>query len=1261
MADMGIVVEVYKDSNPTTLVDYINARMEPAAMQELRNHGAGNFKISKSDPKILSNPSLLAYRNFVRIRVNGVVTGGFIIQTKRTVIVADGEKSAEFWEVSGEGLRAWTKDAAVYPFGGLAGGSKEVRYFNFASPVGGWYNPSQWSNAVLWQKWNNPSDPNYGWRATAPAEWPDAPNAYWVWDRGGTGPMPQGYVYFRYTFTTTDATSQQYSLFFAVDDQADVYVDGELLLTTAEHAWQETTRLDFDLTAGTHVIAFKAYNYRSDGPGSLIAAFFKVGDASSPTSAQLISYTGKTQGEWKVCGYPAQEPGWTVGDIMLTLLAEAQARGVRFASNITTTFSATQDSAGNSWDRVSRSFDVGASYSDVIASLEEMDCDFYLDPDTLQLSAWKKRGYDKSITGSATPTIILSPGNNLIAGDETGQADIANTLMLRTSEGWIESAPSDTASRTAYGRIETQMSTELTVAGATVLTDEVFRQKAMPEKSATFSIVAVPGMVPFVDFNVGDYISAPGEVPGVLETRRVMSISVTESSLNGSPIYAIEFDSIFKDRQDELEKWVSRSTHTSAIGGGFSNSTPTPNTVIQGNPQPVIRNIPDAPTGLTANTSSRWDANGSAVTDVSLTWNPVVSSGTVTISDVTSYEVWGNPQGSVPVLLATVYDTMAFFPSLESGKTWEYSVLAVSRTSGGGPLTPPLSVSLPLPNIPLGAPSAPQLSSSLGVVSITWDGLIAGVPAPNHYRYMVVQRKPATSGTYADVATFTSTAGLDSTATVGDAYLYRLVPVDSLGIRGEESDPTPITVSGVGTGDIDSTITDAITNAQNAADAAQASADGKNTIYYRTTQPSGGSYKNGDTWFDTDDGYKMYVFDGTAWIDSAFGNNAIASVDAGKVTTGFLNAARISANSIATNQLLIGSLANLLEDPGFEASALDTAWSPVHANASRVSTGVRNGSGALRMVASTSAYAGVLQKNAIQVEPGDEYLVAGWVRKEGASQVTGAIELSVAFGATESTTGTFAAVATSPALDTNYVQISGVWKVPDGVYFVRPRVVMRADTGNTNSYLIDDLFFQKRASGSLIVDGTITGVKLNAEEIWASTAWIDVLNTGVINTNMVTNDFGASINLDANGSITFLTGQQNATNNTVSNVTNAVSGLESNLADTNTAVGVAQGAANNANSAALSAQALANNAQATANATAQFYRFSSDVAIIGRIGDPTELRLQNSEIGIYQNGSKVTWWNAGQFFVNSMVATEAKIANHKIEKFGSIRTIFRKV
>ena len=116
--------------------------------------------------------------------------------------------------------------------------------------------------------------------------------------------------------------------------------------------------------------------------------------------------------------------------------------------------------------------------------------------------------------------------------------------------------------------------------------------------------------------------------------------------------------------------------------------------------------------------------------------------------------------------------------------------------------------------------------------------------------------------------------------------------------------------------------------AKKAAATAQTSADGKNTVFYQTAQPPTTGRKTGDTWFDTDDGNRIYRWDGSKWAAAQFGTNAIANaavtnaqiadatiqsakiaaLDAGKITTGTLAAARISAESITSEKLAAGSV-----------------------------------------------------------------------------------------------------------------------------------------------------------------------------------------------------------------------------------------------------------------------------------------------------------------------------------------------------------------
>ena len=72
------------------------------------------------------------------------------------------------------------------------------------------------------------------------------------------------------------------------------------------------------------------------------------------------------------------------------------------------------------------------------------------------------------------------------------------------------------------------------------------------------------------------------------------------------------------------------------------------------------------------------------------------------------------------------------------------------------------------------------------------------------------------------------------------------------------------------------TVSGMINGAVDTANNAQTTADGKNKIYYQNTQPGLTGNKKGDTWFDTANGYRACVWNGTAWSLSPFGSAAIA-------------------------------------------------------------------------------------------------------------------------------------------------------------------------------------------------------------------------------------------------------------------------------------------------------------------------------------------------------------------------------------------------
>jgi len=66
--------------------------------------------------------------------------------------------------------------------------------------------------------------------------------------------------------------------------------------------------------------------------------------------------------------------------------------------------------------------------------------------------------------------------------------------------------------------------------------------------------------------------------------------------------------------------------------------------------------------------------------------------------------------------------------------------------------------------------------------------------------------------------------------------------------------------------------------------AAQASADSKNATYYQDNEPTGGTYEVGDMWVDTNDNNKLYSWDGTDWVLTQDSASAQATAD-GKAKT----------------------------------------------------------------------------------------------------------------------------------------------------------------------------------------------------------------------------------------------------------------------------------------------------------------------------------------------------------------------------------------
>lgn len=106
-------------------------------------------------------------------------------------------------------------------------------------------------------------------------------------------------------------------------------------------------------------------------------------------------------------------------------------------------------------------------------------------------------------------------------------------------------------------------------------------------------------------------------------------------------------------------------------------------------------------------------------------------------------------------------------------------------------------------------------------------------------------------------------------------------------------------------------LANALNTANSVANAALSTADGKNTVFYQSSQPSAKGRTENDVWYDTGNGNAMYYFDGNAWVKKAFGNNALEAISASKITAGIIDASKVSIINLDAANITTGTITGL--------------------------------------------------------------------------------------------------------------------------------------------------------------------------------------------------------------------------------------------------------------------------------------------------------------------------------------------------------------
>jgi hypothetical protein len=238
--------------------------------------------------------------------------------------------------------------------------------------------------------------------------------------------------------------------------------------------------------------------------------------------------------------------------------------------------------------------------------------------------------------------------------------------------------------------------------------------------------------------------------------------------------------------------------------------------------------VPKPPTGLAvASNTGAFAADGAATATVRVAWSAVTQSTDETPVTVGAYRV-ELEDGQVWIELAETTGREAIF-TVPTGKARRVRVRARSEIGVWGDPSAPLSVTGANPTQTTTAASTPVLAAGMGLVTVAWDGKLAGgANPPASFQLLYAETAPAASGPWTR-ATGSPARGAGQVATIkgaaGSTVFVRLVWLDTLGRVATASTVASIAVTPIGGGDIDKTITDALDKAGRDATAAGQTAE----------------------------------------------------------------------------------------------------------------------------------------------------------------------------------------------------------------------------------------------------------------------------------------------------------------------------------------------------------------------------------------------------------------------------------------------------
>jgi hypothetical protein len=234
---------------------------------------------------------------------------------------------------------------------------------------------------------------------------------------------------------------------------------------------------------------------------------------------------------WEVA---TQEPQHRPAQILWTLIAEAQAREVYRMSAITRSFTNASPTTG-SWDAyVDLFLRVGTDLLSVMDSMVDLGVDFWISPATTVLNAAEPRGTDRSAT------VRFEIAKNLMAYETSAEPTFKTAALVQNKDGWQQVAVQQAST---LGRRETFVEIGRTRSRSTarIIVRQLLEELGKARVTATsLEAVTVPGIQPYISFDVGDIVGIPAPTGAGFKKARVLSIAMVDE--NGTARFMPELE-----------------------------------------------------------------------------------------------------------------------------------------------------------------------------------------------------------------------------------------------------------------------------------------------------------------------------------------------------------------------------------------------------------------------------------------------------------------------------------------------------------------------------------------------------------------------------------------------------------------------------------------------------------------------------------------------------------------------------------------------